>query len=80
MNNSIQQKFNEWISKRFQGLSAHTLCQLIEMETKDISLPTDYINNMVYVDIFHVFTCQATESERNSYNAVSQIVNNCLWI
>lgn len=74
---SINKMFNNWVSKNFRGLSAHTLCQLIGME---YMLPWDYINNMVYVDLFNVFTKNATEKEQDSYYTVLRMVENCSWL
>lgn len=69
-------KFDEWIKQNFKGLSAHTLYQFLCMQFE----ATDYWNNMVYVDLFHVFIGKATEEERNSYDAVSALVEECAWL
>lgn len=75
---SIQKSFNDWISRKFKGLSTHTLCQFIGMELD--FLPTDYISNMVYVDLFHVFTKKATQKEQDSFDVISVLVENCTWL
>lgn len=69
-------KFEKWIGQNFKGLSAHTLYQFLCME-----IPfTEYCNNMVYVDLFHVFTGEATEEERASFDTVSMLIEACAWL
>lgn len=74
---SIRKEFEKWISRNFKGLSAHTLYQFLTMETW---LPLDYAQNMVYVDLYHVFTKQATETEYNSYETCKDMVDKCAWL
>ncbi len=74
----MEKAFQNWIEKNFKGLSTITLCQFIGMELD--FLPVDYISNMVYVDLFHVFTKKATDKERNTFNTISDIVASCAWL
>lgn len=75
---SIRKEFEKWISKNFKGLSAHTLFQFIfgEMEW----LPMDYVQNMIYVDLYHVFTKSANEKEQNTYDTCKTMVDACAWL
>ena len=74
---SVKKEFNKWIAKRFKGLSPHTLFQLIE---KEFMLPKEYISNMIYVDLFHVFINSATEKETGTYMIVKHTVDNYNWL
>ena len=79
----MNKKFNEWIASNFKGLSAHTLCQFLTMEdnTRIITLPVEYVDNMVYVDLFRVFTgMNVHDAERKSYESVLAMVNSCSWL
>ena len=71
--------FNSWISKNFKGLSARTLRQLVLAEV-GWKYFENHIMNMIYVDLFHVFTNTATDNELETYNTIASIVNNCAWL
>lgn len=75
---SISKLFNGWIASNFKKLSTTTLCQLIGMECS--FLPKDHISNMVYVDLYHVFTNSATDKERDTFDTIKDIVDNCAWL
>ena len=75
---NITKLFNAWIASNFKGLSAHTLFQFLCMEHD--FLPETYVSDMVYVDLYHVFTKSANDSERNTFNAVKDIVDSCAWL
>ena len=75
---NITKLFNGWIASIFKGLSTTTLCQLIGMECN--FLPQDYISNMVYVDLYHVFTKSANDKERSTFETIKDIVDSCDWL
>ena len=72
----MAKKFEAWICKNFKGLSAHTLYQFLLMEIGG----TDYCNNLVYVDLFHVFIGKASENEMMSFESVCEMVECCAWL
>ena len=74
---SIRKHFNEWISRNFKGLSAHTLRQFLMMEDCPVFIDAD---NFVYVTLYHVFQKQSTEEERNMFDAVQNVVLSCEWL
>ena len=74
----MEKAFQKWIDKNFKGLSTLTLCQFIGMELD--FLPQDYISNMVYVDLFHVFTKKATEKEHATFDTIFGLVESCTWL
>ena len=75
---NISKLFNGWIASNFKGLSTTTLCQLIGIEYN--FLPKDYISNMVYVDLYHVFTKSANDKERDTFDTVKNIIDSCAWV
>ena len=75
---NISKLFNGWIASNFKGLSTTTLCQLIGME-QDF-LPQAHIMDMVYVDLYHVFTKCANDNERNTFETIKDIVDSCAWL
>lgn len=72
----MAKKFNAWIWRNFKVLSAHTLYQFLLEEIGS----ADYCNNLVYVDLFHVFICEETEAERHTFEAVCDMVECCAWL
>ena len=77
---NINRLFNQFISRNFKGLSTATLCQFIKLYSGLSFVNNTYINNLVYVDIYHVFTGCQTEEEQHSYDAVKAMVASCDWL
>ena len=75
---SIHKEFEKWISKNFNGLSAYTLGQLLRMEYGFLN--EHDTQEMIYVDLYHVFTKSATDKEMDTYNACMDIVHECAWL
>ena len=75
---NITNFFNTWIASNFKGLSAHTLFQFLCMEYD--FLGKDYVSNMVYVDLYHVFIKTATNKEHDTFNTIKDIINSCAWL
>lgn len=75
MNNN--KKFDKWVSDNFRGLSAFSLMQFIRMERE--YLPEDYIWNMV-CDLYRVFTNNANDACRDTYDTVLCMVESCAWL
>lgn len=75
---NIPKLFNAWIASNFKGLSAHTLYQLLCSELD--FLPLANISDMVHVDLYHVFTSSANDTERDTFATIKDIVNSCTWL
>ena len=43
-------------------------------------LPQAHIMDMVYVDLYHVFTKCANDNERNTFETIKDIVDSCAWL
>lgn len=75
--------FNKWISNNFRGLSLDTLAQFIKFD--DCQLPSFYkwpeaIDDLIYVQLYHVFTKSYTEDEFTMFELLKNMVNNCAWL
>ena len=75
---NISKLFNAWIASNFKGLSALTLGQFIRMEYPGIS--ENEVQNMIYVDLYQVFTKKCTDKERKIYAICKDIVESCAWL
>lgn len=74
---SIRKEFEKWIAKNFKGLSAYTLGQFLRIEE---GFCTEYIDEMIYVELYKVFTKQATDKESNNFEYIKWAVENCAWL
>ena len=74
----MNKAFNNWISDNFKGLSAHTLVQFLVMEYG--TLNSEYANNMVYCDLWAVFTGKAHDKERRIFDKIEYMVLSCDWL
>lgn len=78
---NINKKFNAWIESKFRGLSAHSLCQFIQMfEEECWQFCSDTINNFVYVTLYRVFIGIASEDETIACETLAIIVEDCEWL
>ena len=69
--------FNEWIATNFKGLSAKTLKQFI---LKEYALPVDYVDNMIYVDLFGYFARVRNDHNTDVFLFCKDVVTNCIWL
>ena len=74
---STNKLFDNWVSKNFNGLSAATLCQLIGMQCM---LAKEWIDSMVYVDLFHYFTGSRLDQNVNTFEFCKDVVKYCEWL
>lgn len=65
---STNTKFNNFIAKAFNGLSAKTLVK--ELTITSYHMPIDIAANWVYAHIFHVFTKTATLEDMEIFQTV----------
>jgi hypothetical protein len=70
-NNTIIKQFNIFISRNYDGLSAHTLFQ-----TLTFSFPKEIAAQWVYVNIFHVFTEKYTPQDLDIAHCVADVIFN----
>lgn len=63
-------QYNNWISKNFDGLSAHTLCQILS------SFFTDkiYIDEWVYVTLFDYFRGDHSDKCTDCFKATQELI------
>lgn len=74
----MKKKFDQWIAENYRGLSAHTLFQFLCS-----GLPSachQYWNNVVYVELFHVFCGIGTPEEKREFDNIWLRVNSCEWL
>ena len=74
---STNKSFNNWIATNFKGLSAKTLKQLI---LKEYALPIEYVDNMIYVDLFGYFTKIRNDNNTNTFLFCKDVVCSCAWL
>lgn len=79
---NISKLFNEWVSKNFRGLSAHTLYQFLIIECiKPFSMYSKtQADEMVNVQLYQYFTGKRTDELRNNYEFIKFIVDRCTWL
>ena len=73
----IRKEFDNWVSKNFKGLSAYTLTQLLKSET---ILSHEYIDEMVYVDLFNMFIGKTNDETQNKFDACTYWVSCISWL
>ena len=75
---SINKLFNTWIASNFRGLSAHTLCQFLDMFGLYDSIVE--INNLVYVTLYEYFIGIHDDDHVNKFEFCVALVEDCNWL